>query len=296
MTSQQPSAPPRWLVVGAAGMLGGRVVADLEAAGADVTALTRADVDVTDAEAVAAVVRTANAQIVVNATGYTAVDAAETDEAQALAVNGDGPANLAAACAVTGAALLHVSTDYVFPGDATSPYAEDAPTGPVSAYGRTKLAGEQRVLATLPGRSAIVRTAWLYGPGGPNFVTTMLRLESLRDHVDVVDDQVGQPTSTAVLSQALHDLGPLVADGVAAGVFHATCTGQTTWFGLARKAFLLAGADPDRVRPTDSSTFTRPAPRPAYSVLGHDRWAEVGLAAPIHWELALEQAFESLRA
>jgi dTDP-4-dehydrorhamnose reductase len=296
MTPTQPSAPPRWLVVGAAGMLGSRLVADLMAANADVTALTRADLDVTDADAVSAVVRSANPGIVVNATGYTAVDAAETDEAQALAVNGDGPANLAAACAATGAALLHVSTDYVFPGDATSPYAEDAPTGPVSAYGRTKLVGEQRVRAALPGRSAIVRTAWLYGPGGPNFVTTMLRLESQHDHVDVVDDQLGQPTSTAVVSQALRDLGPLVAEGRAAGAFHATCSGQTTWFGLARKAFSLAGADPERVRPTDSSTFKRPAPRPAYSVLGHERWAAVGIAEPIDWELALEQAFESMRA
>ncbi len=296
MSSAQPSASLRWLVVGAAGMLGSRLLADLTSAGADVTGLTRLDVDVTDAAAILEAVRSADAQIVVNTTAYTAVDAAESDEAAAFAVNADGPANLAAACAATGAALLHVSTDYVFPGDATGPYAEDAPTGPVSAYGRTKLAGEQRVLALLPERSAVVRTAWLYGSGGPNFVTTMLRLESQRDQVDVVDDQHGQPTSTAVLSAVLRELGPQVLTGSATGVFHATCSGETTWFGLARKAFLLAGADPDRVRPTDSASFTRPAPRPAYSVLGHERLIEVGMAEPIDWEMALEQAFPSLTA
>lgn len=296
MSSAQPSASSRWLVVGAAGMLGSRLVADLNAAGADVTGLTRVDVDVTDAASVLETIRSSGADIVVNTTAYTAVDAAETDEEQAFTVNADGPANLAAACAATGAALLHVSTDYVFAGDATTPYAEDAATGPATAYGRTKLTGEQRVLALLPDRSAIVRTSWLYGPGGANFVSTMLRLERERDHVDVVDDQHGQPTSTAVVSQALRDLAPLVAAGTATGAFHATCSGATTWFGLARKAFELAGADPDRVRPTDSSAFKRPAPRPSYSVLSHARWADVGLAAPLEWELALEEAFPALTA
>lgn len=296
MTSGATPGRYRWLVVGSAGMLGRQLVADLTAAGANVSTLTRSQLDVTDAPAVTAAVREAGADIVVNTTAYTAVDAAETDEAQALAVNGDGPANLAAACAATGSVLLHMSTDYVFPGDATTPYAEDARTGPATAYGRTKLVGEQRVRELLPDRSAIVRTAWLYGPGGANFVSTMLRLERERDHVDVVDDQHGQPTSTAVVSKALRDLGPLVAAGAAAGAFHATCSGATTWFGLARKAFELAGADPDRVRPTDSSTFKRPAPRPSYSVLSHARWAEVGLGAPLGWEQALEEAFPALTA
>lgn len=296
MSSPQLSAPFRWLVIGAVGMLGSRLVTDLEAAGVDVTGLTRSDVDITDAAAVLETVRSCGADVVVNTAAYTAVDAAETDEEQALFVNADGPANLAAACAVTGAALLHVSTDYVFPGDATIPYAEDAATGPATAYGRTKLAGERRVLAALPGRSAIVRTAWLYGPGGANFVSTMLRLERERDHVDVVADQHGQPTSTAVVSQALRDLAPLVVAGTASGAFHATCSGATTWFGLARKTFELAGADPDRVHPSDSSAFRRPAPRPSYSVLGHARWTEVGLAAPLEWEPALEAAFPALTA
>lgn len=296
MSSAQPSASLRWLVVGAAGMLGSRLVADLSSAGVDVTGLTRTDVDVTDAAAVLEAVGSSGADVVVNTTAYTAVDAAETDEEMAFAVNADGPANLAAACGATGAALLHVSTDYVFPGDATTPYAEDAVTGPTTAYGRTKLAGEQRVLALLPDHSAIVRTAWLYGPGGANFVSTMLRLERERDQVDVVDDQYGQPTSTTVVSKALRDLAPLVAAGTATGAFHATCSGATTWFGLARKAFELAGADPARVRPTDSSTFKRPAPRPSYSVLSHARWADVGLSVPLGWEEALDEAFPTLMA
>ena len=166
-----PSAPGsgRWLVVGAGGMLG----RDLHAALADreVTALDRASLDITDALAVTAAV--AGHSVVVNCAAWTAVDDAETQEAAAFAVNAVGPANLARACAATGAALVQVSTDYVFRGDATAPYAEDAETAPRSAYGRTKLAGEWAVQAALPDRSWVVRAAWLYGEHGPNFVATM---------------------------------------------------------------------------------------------------------------------------
>ena len=286
----------RWLVLGGAGMLGSRLVADLRADGRPVASLTRADVDVREPESVLRAVLAAQADVVVNATAYTAVDAAESDEATALAVNGDGAANVAIACARAGSALVHVSTDYVFAGDAVAPYDEDAATEPVSAYGRTKLAGERHVREILPEHSAIVRTAWLYGPGGGNFVTTMLRLESERDHVDVVDDQRGQPTSTAVVSTSIRALAPSLAAGTSTGVFHATCSGETTWFGLARATFALAGADPARVRPTDSSSFKRPAPRPSYSVLSHRRWAEAGLAEPTGWESALREAFGTLTA
>src|SRR5580692_9044426 len=153
----------RWLVTGAAGMLGRDLTALLTARGEEFTALTRADLDITDGTAAAAAVSAVKPDVVVNCAAWTAVDAAEEHEAQALAVNGHGAANLAAACARTGALLVHPSTDYVFDGHGTIPYAEDAPTAPAGAYGRTKLAGEQAVRAALPDASYVVRTAWLYG-------------------------------------------------------------------------------------------------------------------------------------
>jgi dTDP-4-dehydrorhamnose reductase len=273
----------RWLVTGAAGMLGHDVLAALE--GREVTALRRADLDVTDASAVAAAV--AGHDVVVNCAAWTAVDDAETHEAEALEVNGDGPRVLARACAGAGARLVHFSTDYVFDGSATTPYAEDAPLAPRSAYGRTKAAGETAVREELPDAHWVLRTAWLYGEHGPNFVRTMARLERERETVDVVDDQRGQPTWTGDLADRLVEL---VDSGAPAGVYHGTNAGETTWFGFARAVFEKAGLDPERIRPTDSGSFVRPAPRPAYSVLGHDAWAAAGLAPMRSWQDALAAA------
>jgi dTDP-4-dehydrorhamnose reductase len=161
---------------------------------------------------------------------------------------------------------MHLSTDYVFSGTATEPYAEDEEQAPRTAYGRTKLAGEQAVRRLLPGASYVLRTAWLYGAHGPNFVRTMIRLEASKDTVAVVADQHGQPTWTA-------DVAPqivlLASSPAKPGIYHATASVATTWFGLARAVFRLLGADPGRVTPTLSSELARPAPRPPYSVLGH---------------------------
>ncbi|NUR68330.1 MAG: dTDP-4-dehydrorhamnose reductase [Streptomyces sp.] len=282
-----------WLVTGAGGMLGQDVLARLAEAGERTVALDRAALDLTDADAVRSALKTHLPAVVVNCAAWTAVDDAESQEKDALRINGDGPAHLAAACAATGAVLLHVSTDYVFPGDATTPYAEDAPTGPRSAYGRTKLAGERAVLGIE--RGYVVRTAWLYGTGGPNFVRTMIKLEGVKDTLDVVDDQRGQPTWSADLAGLLYDLGRGALAGTApAGVYHGTSSGETTWYGLTREIFRLLGADPDRVRPTTSEAFVRPAPRPAYSVLGHDRFAAAGLTPLRDWRTALTEAFPEI--
>jgi dTDP-4-dehydrorhamnose reductase len=278
----------RWLVVGAGGMLGRDVTALLAAEGVEHVALTRAALDVTDPAAVKAAV--AGYDVVANAAAWTDVDGAEAHEDEASAINGAAVRNLAAACADSGARLLHPSTDYVFPGDATEPIAEDAPTSPLNAYGRSKLIGEQAVRELLPESGYVVRTAWLYGKHGKNFVATILNAATQREFLDVVDDQQGQPTSTVALARQLLALGRAAYAGQApAGVYHGTCAEQTTWFGLARAAFEITGLDPERVRPTTSDKFVRPAPRPAYSVLGHERWAAAGLAPMPKWRDALRE-------
>jgi len=280
---------PRILLVGSGGMLGRDLVAALGVDGPDgpreVRALRRADLDVTDAAAVAEAV--AGADVVINATAYTRVDDAETHEDEAFAVNALAPGLLAEAAARSGARLVHVSTDYVFDGEATQPYPEDAPRHPVSAYGRTKAEGERRVLAALPDGAAILRTAWLYGEHGQSFPRTMLRLAGERETLTVVDDQRGQPTWSRDLADRIVALIDL---GVPAGIRHATGSGETTWFGFAREVFSLAGLDPQRVQPTDSAGFVRPAPRPAYSVLGHAGWASIGLPPLRDWRSALAAA------
>ncbi|MGY6019867.1 dTDP-4-dehydrorhamnose reductase [Streptomyces spinosirectus] len=289
------STTTTWLITGATGMLGQDVMARLRRDGETPAGLDRSGLDITDADMVHDVIAEHRPRIVVNCAAWTAVDEAETREADALRVNGDGPRHVAEACAKTGAALVHVSTDYVFAGDGACPYPEDAPTAPRSAYGRTKLAGEQAVSAALPEAGYVVRTAWLYGAGGGNFVDTMIRLESVKDTVDVVDDQRGQPTWTVDLADRLARLGQAALAGTApAGVYHGTSGGETTWFGLAREVFRLLGADPDRVRPTTSAAFVRPAPRPAYSVLGHDGWRRAGIAPIRPWREALGDAFPAL--
>lgn len=273
----------RVLITGANGMLG----RDLQAALArhEVTALARADLDVTDAAAVAAAVHGHDA--VVNCAAYTKVDDAETHEDLAYAVNATGPANLAAACAATGARLVTVSTDYVFDGDATEPYAEDLPRDPINAYGRTKAAGEELALAAHPVGTYVVRTAWLYGEHGPNFARTMLNLAKTKDTWSVVDDQLGQPTWTADLAS---QIVALLDAGAPAGIYHGTNSGQATWYEFARAVLEESGLDPDRITPTDSASFVRPAPRPSYSVLGHDAWAIAGIPEMRPWREALADA------
>ena len=283
----------RWLVTGAGGMLGTDMVAALTSSGAAVTGLDRAGLDVTDAAAVTDAIARGRPDVVVNCSAWTAVDDAEASEDQALAVNAGGAANLAAACAGLGTRLVQVSTDYVFAGDADRPYSEDDIPAPRTAYGRTKLAGERAVLDRLPGLGFIVRTAWLYGAHGPSFAGTMIKLENQRPTVDVVDDQHGQPTWTVDVARQII---ALVNSTAAPGIYHATSSGQTTWFGLAREIFGLLGADPARVRPIPSSALSRPAPRPAYSVLGHSAWAGSGLAPIGDWRTALHRALPELVA
>lgn len=277
------------LVTGAAGMLARDLVPALRAAGHDVTPLPRADLDITDPIACRAAV--AGHDLVVNTAAWTAVDDAETHEAQAFSVNAVGAANLARAAAAEGARMVQLSTDYVFDGHATTPYAADAPVCPRSAYGRTKVAGEWAVRALCP-QSWVVRTAWLYGAGGPNFVATMRRLAGERETVSVVDDQVGQPTWTVDVADLIVRL---VASPAAYGIYHATSQGQVSWYGFTRAIFEELGLDPERVRPTTTDAFPRPAPRPAWSVLSHDTLVSAGIEPIRRWREALADYLSGVR-
>ncbi|MCH0566868.1 MULTISPECIES: dTDP-4-dehydrorhamnose reductase [unclassified Streptomyces] len=285
-----------WLVTGARGMLGQDLMDRLGRGGEQAVGTARTTLDITDREAVFAAVERYRPAVVVNCAAWTAVDDAEDHADEALRVNGIGPRHLAEACARHGGVLLQVSTDYVFPGEATTPYAEDDSTGPSSVYGRTKLDGEQAVRSLLPGRGYVVRTAWLYGRSGSNFVRTMIGRESDDDTVEVVDDQHGQPTWTVDLADRLIRLGRAAAAGTApAGIYHGTNSGSTTWYGLAREVFRLLNADPARVRPITGASLDRPAPRPTYSVLGHGRWADARLPPIRDWHQALREALDSLK-
>lgn len=285
------SLPLALLVSGGSGQLGTDVAAQARAAGHAVSAPGSRALDITDGAAVDAAVGALRHEggrpVVLNCAAHTAVDAAETEPEAAAAVNETGPRLLAEACARHGVHLVHVSTDYVFPGDAEVPYEPGDPTGPRSVYGRTKLAGERAVLAALPS-AHVVRTAWVYGAAGANFVRTMATLEAQRETLSVVDDQQGSPTWTADLAAGLLELAGSPA--VPGGVLHATNGGSTTWCGFARAVFAEIGADPARVMPCTTADFPRPAPRPAYSVLSEKAWAAAGLTPLRPWQEALHSA------
>jgi dTDP-4-dehydrorhamnose reductase len=255
----------RLLVTGAAGMLGNEVVAAAEKLGHEVAAWDLPECDLTDAHATLDAVRRLDPRAVVNCAAYTNVDGAESDEATAERVNADAAGNLARACKAAGARLVHVSTDYVFDGTKREPWIESDAPNPLGAYGRTKLHGEEQVAAELDDH-AIVRTAWLFGPHGPNFVATMLRLAGDNDEVSVVTDQVGSPTFAGHRAPALVDM----AERSDSGIFHGAGAGSCSWYELTLEAFDMAGVS-CRVLPTTSDRFQRPAPRPAYSVLGSER-------------------------
>jgi dTDP-4-dehydrorhamnose reductase len=281
----------KWLITGARGQLGTDLQAVLsKIEGSDILATNSAALPITDAHAVNAAVDAFKPDVIINAAAYTAVDKAEEDEQAAYELNAVGPANLALAASRVNGKLIHVSTDYVFAGDATQPYEADSPTDPRSVYGRTKLAGELAVRELLPDAGFVVRTAWVYGaaPDRGNFVKTMVRLEGARDTITVVADQHGSPTWSLDLARGLTELAQSSAP---AGTYHCTNSGDTTWFEFAQAIFEEVGADPSRVHPISTAEYPTPAARPAYSVLSDSAWTAAGLTPMPHWRDALHNAF-----
>lgn len=291
----------RGLVLGGAGMLGRQVVAEGRRRGHPALGLSRAQADVTDRERLLEWGRSFRPEVVFNCAAMTAVDACEAEEERAFAVNAGGAGNAAALARSAGARLVQVSTDYVFDGTAREPYPEDAPTGARSVYGRSKLAGEAEALAGLgSGAGAadgatVVRTSWLFGPGGPSFAATILRLiAGGTDPLRVVDDQVGCPTYTPYLARALWDLAEIGPGGGAAGVVHYRNREPVSWCGFARE-IAASRAPAVAVEPITTAEAARAAPRPAYSVLAVDRFERLTGRPVESWRVGLGQYLDTLR-
>ncbi len=280
-------SPKRIIVTGARGLLGSPTTALFRAdAGAEVLAVDVPELDITDEPSVARRFREFGPDLVINCAAYTQVDACEQNEELARRVNGLGAGIVAVAAAFCEARLIHISTDYVFEGDAQSPYAEDHPAGrmdKLSAYGRSKFIGEQLV-QLCHAEALIVRTAWLYGPDGPGFPAAILRKAREEGRLRVVSDQIGSPTYAPDLAAALYTLARLSVGGI----MHVTNSGQCSWYELACEIVRLAGLDVP-VEPVATAEFPRPAKRPAYSVLDNQRFIKVTGSPLRHWREAVAE-------
>jgi dTDP-4-dehydrorhamnose reductase len=278
------------LITGAAGQLGQALVREGGRQGWEVVATDAHDLDITDPQAITGELSRHRPEVVINAAAATRVDDLESDADLALRVNSLGPRNLAVACRRGGQKLIHLSSDYVFPGTKSAPYVEWDETGPLSVYGRSKLLGEEWVRQQCPDHF-IVRTAWLYGVPGPNFVTAILargRSPAPEAELKVVNDQRGTPTSALALAPQLLAL----AATEAFGTYHATCQGETTWYDFARLILTTAGIETP-VTPCATSEFPRPARRPANSVLANRLLQVAGLDLMPPWEAAFRQFWET---
>lgn len=258
------------VVTGADGQLGSAL---RQVLGSGPVYLTRNDLDLRDGDAIERTIMELQPSIVINCAAYTAVDAAEKNEALAYAVNADAVGSLARATAVCGARFVTVSTDYVFDGTARHPYVESSQTNPINVYGASKLAGEHAALEA-NNKALIVRTSWVLSGTHPNFVATMIRLARERE-ISVVADQIGHPTLATDLAKGI----VAALDAHATGILHMTNTGATSWFGLAREAVEIAGIDPGTITPCTTAEYPTPAKRPANSVLDSERLSTLGVAA-----------------
>ncbi len=282
----------KWVILGGDGQLGRAMAAELATTNTDFITVGHSQLDITNEGDIHSCFNSELPDVVLNAAAWTNVDLAESHEEEALLVNAHGPKLIAEACSKFGAKLVTISTDYVFSGVSDSPWNENSEVLPVSAYGRTKAAGESAVLHAYPKGSYVLRTAWLYSPWGKNFVKTMLKF-ALREtgSIEVVNDQFGQPTSVYDLARQIQRM---IVQDLPPGIYHGTNSGQTTWFELAQKIFELAQVDCGRVVAVDSKQNHRPANRPSYSVLGHSNWIQEGLDPMQSWQDALIDAFPAI--
>lgn len=283
------------LLFGGTGQVGLEVLGRAAAHGATVTAPSRQAIDLLDARAVMAAIEGARTDLVINAAAYTAVDQAESEEETALAINGLAPGAMARACAARDLPLIHLSTDYVFDGDKAGAWREDDRTGPINAYGRTKLAGELAVSAA-GGRHLIVRTSWVFSPHGRNFVKTMLGLAG-RPELRVVDDQTGRPTAAGDIAEFLFAAAPRLAAGTdqaLTGLVHFAGAGTTTWRGLAEAIFALSGGPAPRVVPVATEAYPTPARRPRNSELDCDKVERLYGVRPRPWREGLAETLSAL--
>jgi dTDP-4-dehydrorhamnose reductase len=281
-----------WLITGASGQLGLALQEVLIQRGIDLVGANSSELDITKPLIVNQLVGFTNPSVIINAAAWTDVDGAESNESAAYSVNSLGPQNLAIAARKVDARLVQISTDYVFSGDSSTPWSENAVNNPQTVYGSTKSKGENFVLTSLPLNTYVVRTAWLYSPKGKNFAKTMVNIAlNQLDEVRVVNDQIGQPTVAGDLAKQIVEL---VLSEAPVGIYHGTNSGQATWFEFAQEIFRLAGADVARVIPVSSSEFPSPAKRPAYSVLSHDAWAGTSVPEMRNWKIALEEAMPAI--
>jgi dTDP-4-dehydrorhamnose reductase len=282
----------KWLVTGGSGQLGTAVSNELRSRNLNFTPLGSKELDISSQESVNNYFNQNSHSVIVNCAAWTDVDGAEDNEESAFKVNSQGAENLALAALRSNARLIHVSTDYVFSGQDNQPFTVDGLIDPQSAYGRTKAAGEKKVLITHPKNSYVVRTAWLYSPWGKNFAKLMTRLALNGDQeVRVVNDQMGQPTSASDLAKLIIELG---LGDEPAGIYHGTNGGKATWFEFTQEIFSLVDSDLSRVVPVSSSEYPRKAKRPAYSVLSHDDWPKSSITPMREWKIALENAMPEI--
>lgn len=282
----------KWLILGGEGQLGLGMQAELSMTKNAFRALSHSELNITSSADLSRIFESERPDVVLNAAAWTDVDRAEEEESSARLVNAYGAELVAKECSRFGAKLVHISTDYVFSGNARFPWNEMTPLAPVSAYGRTKAEGEELVGRAYAEGSFIVRTAWLYSPWQKNFAKTMVHL-ALSDTktIDVVNDQIGQPTSALDLSGQIRRM---IERDVEPGIYHGTNSGEASWFEFARHIFEFMGTSPERIRPVDSSHYQRPAKRPMYSVLGHQHWIDVGMPAMRDWREALDNALPAI--
>jgi dTDP-4-dehydrorhamnose reductase len=292
------------LVTGADGQVGRALVAEFRDT-AELIACNRQTLDLSNPEKIRAKLREVNPDVILNAGAYTAVDRAETEGELAMAINGQAPGVLAEEAARSGALLVHYSTDYAFDGSKNGPWVEDDRTNPLSVYGASKLAGEEAI-RSIGDRYLIFRTSWVYAPEGKNFVLTMLRLGSERDSLNVVDDQIGAPTTAAELARATQGIAAgILNDNFGpesdwAGTYHMTCGGSISWCGFARAIFerapeLLGGKKPT-VNPIKTSEYPTPAKRPLNSVLSNEKLQQRFGVRLANWQSALDEVLKAISA